>query len=89
MRPAKAESCRAFKINHLANLIRKKQLNSATPLPLLLPDMLGEPRQFARGEGLPAVYRWRDTQTILRYSARLAVKGGASARLALRSNEAP
>ena len=89
MRPAKAESCRGSEINHLANLIRKKQLIFAIPLPLLLPDMLGELRRLSRREGLPAVYPWRDTRTILRYSARLAVKGGASARLARRFNEAP
>lgn len=42
---------------------------------------------FAAGEGLPAImqaYRWRDARTVMRYGARLALKSGASARLARR-----
>ncbi|WP_145206796.1 tyrosine-type recombinase/integrase [Sphingobium sp. B2] len=42
---------------------------------------------FAAGEGLPAImqaYRWNDARTVMRYGARLAVKSGASARLARR-----
>jgi hypothetical protein len=42
---------------------------------------------FAAGEGLPAImhsYRWRDARTVMRYGSRLAMKSGASARLAKR-----
>ncbi|PTS89721.1 hypothetical protein DBR17_02730 [Sphingomonas sp. HMWF008] len=45
---------------------------------------------FAAGENLPAImqsYRWRDPRTVLRYGAKLAVKSGASARLAKRLQE--
>src|SRR3546814_76346 len=42
---------------------------------------------FAAGESLPAImqaYRWRDPKTVMRYGARLSVKSGASARMAVR-----
>ena len=45
---------------------------------------------FAAGEGLPAImqaYRWRDARTVMRYGAKLAMKSGASARLAKRFSE--
>ncbi len=45
---------------------------------------------FAAGEGLPAImqaYRWRDARTVMRYGAKLAMKIGASARLAKRFSE--
>lgn len=45
---------------------------------------------FAAGEGLPAImqaYRWRDARTVIRYGSRLAVKSGASARLAKRFSD--
>lgn len=45
---------------------------------------------FAAGEGLPAImqaYRWNDARTVMRYGAQLAVKSGASARLARRFSE--
>ncbi len=42
---------------------------------------------FAAGQSLPAImqaYRWRDPKTVMRYGAKLAAKGGASARMAAR-----
>jgi integrase len=45
---------------------------------------------FAAGEGLPAImqaYRWRDARTVMRYGSRLAMKSGASARLAKRFSD--
>lgn len=45
---------------------------------------------FAAGEGLPAImqaYRWRDARTVMRYGAKLAMKSGASARLAKRFSD--
>src|SRR3546814_13218046 len=42
---------------------------------------------FAAGESLPAIlqaYRWRDPKTVMRSGARLSVKRGASARMAVR-----
>ena len=42
---------------------------------------------FVAGEGLPAIMqscRWRDARTVIRYGAKLAMKSGASARLAKR-----
>ena len=45
---------------------------------------------FAAREPLPAImqaYRWRDSKTVLRYGAQLAVKSGAAARMAARVNE--
>lgn len=45
---------------------------------------------LAAGEGLPAImqaYRWRDARMVMRYGTRLAVKRGASARLARRFND--